>query len=152
MSANGQSPTPVYRTIPVKIPRILNVGGRGQWRDLPTKAPLTAPWIVPLELTWFLPSVRREVTDPFVADMISASVRRKSVWLRRQQLLRRGGVEGTTIDWTVAFHSLPDSSYMVQLGRGHCDLLVVPDQIVVEAMNCRQQRGNKRSAESEKKP
>ena len=44
-----------------------------------TKAALTAPWIVPLEFTWFLPSVRREVTDPFVADIISTSESKKSV-------------------------------------------------------------------------
>jgi hypothetical protein len=51
------------------------------------------------------------------------SVREQEVCLeRRQQLLERGGVGRIAIDWTVAFHSLPDSSYMIQLGRGHCDL------------------------------
>jgi hypothetical protein len=107
-----------------------------------TNAALTAPWSVPLELTWFLLSVRREETDPLVADIISASESRKSVWLRRQQWLEEGCRSGRfAVDWTVPLHTLPYTLYMVQFWRGHFGPKVVPDQIDVEAMDCRQQRG-----------
>ena len=52
------------------------------------------------------------------------------------------------IDWTVSLRTLPDSSYMIQFGRGHCDLKVLPIQIDVEAMDCRQQRGSKMAREN----
>jgi hypothetical protein len=79
-------------------------------------AALTAPCMVPLELTWFLAKARRAVTAPFLADIISTSESRKSVWMRRQQLLVRGCFELITINWTVSLHTLPDPSYMIQFG------------------------------------
>jgi len=51
-----------------------------------TSVALTAPWIVPLELTWFLPSVRRDLTVPLVADIISHSESRKS-WTTSESIL-----------------------------------------------------------------
>jgi hypothetical protein len=69
--------------------------------------------------------------------------------MRRQQLLVRGCLELIAINWTVSLHTLPDPSDMIQFGRGHCELELLPIQTEME-MGCPQQRGARQQNDPKK--